>query len=247
MESVGGVLLILTPEPTLVTKVGGSILAVHGADVMQAAVRQLFSGQRVADYTQTGAIWAAQRGGASNTAAHRIGVILDVAVPFATGAAMDVTAKIGSIRAGRVVITSEEAVAGKPGRISFREEEADPSIGKEGGHTLEKHVGVSNSYLEQRAVDSQDARAVFSRFTSKKVGEAIVNDAVRSHSAAIQKWALRARPGSVIKLDLPANGIIGDGFSNVNGKYVTLSTVRISLRMSYTPGKTFYLFSAFPK
>jgi hypothetical protein len=98
VEITGGVLLILTPEPTMLTKAGGAVLTAHGTDFMQAAIRQLFSGKPVADMTQQGATWAARQAGASEKNAHRIGVVLDVGVSF-VDIGVGVATRVVAIRA----------------------------------------------------------------------------------------------------------------------------------------------------
>lgn len=244
VEMGGGVLLILTPEPTMVTKIGGAALTVHGMDTTQAAIRQLFSGKPVADYTQTGGTWIAKQAGASDVAAYRVGVILDVAVPFAVGAGMVGAEKVIAIRAGRAIL-SEEAVAGKVGRISLDIEEENAAIGKEGGHTLDRHVNKSDAYLEGRAMNSQRANAMFSRFASKEIAESAINDAIKANRSAIQQWAANS-PKANKAIDFPYGSVIGDGFSNATGAYQQLSKVRVVFKVAQKAGKTFYIVTAHP-
>lgn len=244
LETVGGALLILTPEPTMVTKVGGSLLAAHGVDTMQAAIRQLFSGKPVADFTQAGATWAAHQAGASDQTAHRVGVLLDVAVPFAVGAGMVGAEKVVAIRAGRVIL-SEEAVAGKAGRISLDVEEADKAIGKEGGHTLERHVHVTDADLEARAMRSKDPGAVFSRFTSKEIAEDAVNDTVRANRNAIRQWA--NKPTTIPKeFEFTSQRAVGTGFSNASGIHSPLTRIRVVFKFARTQQKVLYIVTAYP-
>lgn len=242
LETTGGVLLILTPEPTMLTKVGGSMLTVHGADFTQAAIRQLFSGRRVEDFTEQGAAWAARRAGMSDGNAHRVGVILDVTVGIAD--TINGLTKVVAIRMGRIIL-SEEAVAGKMGRVSLDVEEADKTIGKEGGHTIDRHVGKSDDYLENRAISSQDATKVFSRFASKQFAEDAINDCIRMNRKAMQNWA--AKPNGIpMEFDLEMGRPIGDGFFNSDGTYKALTKVRVVLKFAKRGPKSFYIITAYP-
>ncbi len=77
--------LLATPEPTMLTKVTGSLLAAHGFDQGQAAVRQLWTGQTTEDFTQKAGEASARVLGASERASHLAGVGLDTASSFALG------------------------------------------------------------------------------------------------------------------------------------------------------------------
>ncbi|MGI4830343.1 MAG: RNase A-like domain-containing protein [Janthinobacterium lividum] len=223
MEMTAGVLLILTPEPTMVTKVGGTILTVHSADLMQAAVRQLFSGTSVQDMTQRGTTWVTHEAGASDKTAHRIGVVMDVAVSFTDiGVGLVKLASIRNLRAinaGRIIL-SEESVAGKAGRVSMDEEEAVKSLGKEGGHTLEKHVNPDRTALEARAARSGKVDAVITRFYSKQLAEDFMNEAIRVNRRAIQRWAKSATSTPVEAFRVRFTEDVGESFHKATGKWV---------------------------
>ena len=242
LETVGGVLLLLTPEPTMLTKALGGVMTVHGADFTQAAIRQLFSGKRVEDFTEQGSTWAARHAGASPKTARRIGVVLDVTVGL--GDTIVGASRVIAIRMGRIIL-SEEAVAGKMGRISLDVEEANKAIGKEGGHTLDRHVGKSDNYIEGRAMASQDATKVFSRFANKQVAEDAINDCIRSNRKAMQRWAANP-PGAPKEFELEIGSPIGDGFFNSDGTYKALTKVRVVLKFSKTGPKSFYIGTAYP-
>ena len=246
VETIGGALLILAPDPTLLTKVGGSALALHGLDTTQAAMRQLFSGKPVEDFTQMGATWAAREAGASEQSAHRIGVILDVGVPFTVGAGIFGAERVMAIRAGRVIL-SEEAVAGKVGRVSLDVEEADSATGKEGGHALERHVNVTSDDIKARALGMRRADAVASRFFNKKLAEDAVNDAIRANRASIQRWAANAAAGKPNQaFEFVCNSEIGEGFLKATGQFQRFSKVRIVFKPAQSSGKLFYIVTAFP-
>jgi hypothetical protein len=242
-EMTAGVLLILTPEPTMLTKVGGTVLTVHGTDFMQAAVRQLFSGKPVADMTQQGATWAARQAGASGKTAHRIGVVLDVAVGLGDIGAGFV--KVVSIRAGRIIL-SEEAVAGKVGRISLDVEEADKLTGKEGGHTLEKHVKPTRDQIEGRARRSHLPDAVISRFYSKEIAEEALNEAVRIQRSAIQRWAADTSKQVPEGFEVSLGKDVGEGFFKTSGQFKPLRKVNVVFAKAKKGGKTIFVLTFHP-
>lgn len=242
-ETVGGVLLLLTPEPTLLTKALGGVLTVHGADFTQAAIRQLFSGQRVEDFTEQGATWAARHAGASPQNARRIGVVLDVTVGL--GDTIAGATKVVAIRMGRIIL-SEEAVAGKMGRVSLDVEEADKSIGKEGGHTLKKHVNPTQAEIEERAGRSHLSDAVISRFTSKQVAEDSINYLIRVRRTEIRFWA--ANPGIKVtqEFELALNSPIGAGFIKATGKWESFTKLKVVFQVAQKGPKTIFILTALP-
>jgi hypothetical protein len=242
LETAGGVLLLLTPEPTMLTKALGGVMTVHGADFTQAAIRQLFSGKRVEDFTEQGATWAARHAGASPKTARRIGVVLDVTVGL--GDTIVGATRLVAIRMGRIIL-SEEAVAGKMGRISLDVEEADKAIGKEGGHTLKKHVNMSDQELENRAIATKDVDAVSSKFFSKAIAEDAINDALKLHKYGIQRWA--ANPATrTQEFEMECGKAIGKGFVNATGKFETFTKVRVVFKIGRQPGKTIFIVSSYP-
>ncbi|MDR1967945.1 MAG: hypothetical protein LBQ32_04515, partial [Burkholderiaceae bacterium] len=45
IELVGSAGLLLTPEPTMVTKAGGVVLAAHGSDTLSTGIQQVWTGR----------------------------------------------------------------------------------------------------------------------------------------------------------------------------------------------------------
>lgn len=247
VETVGGVLLVLAPDPTLITKVGGSALALHGVDTTQAAVRQLFSGKPVADFTQTGATWAAREMGATDRSAHRIGVVLDVAVPFAVGAGMLGAEKVIAVRSGRVVL-SEQAIEGQAGRVSLDLEEADKAAGKEGGHTLKKHVDVTDADIRKRALANPAKDVVISRFASKEIAETAINDAIKAQRSAMQKWAANPALGTTAQdFHFDAGRPIGTAYVKATDTFQQATKLKVVLATARRGGKLYYILTAYPE
>lgn len=54
LEMVAGGALLVTPEPTLVTKAAGVVVAVHGADVASSGLKQMWTGEEESSLTSQG-------------------------------------------------------------------------------------------------------------------------------------------------------------------------------------------------
>lgn len=54
LEMVAGGALLVTPEPTLVTKAAGVVVAVHGADVASSGLKQVWTGEEESSLTSQG-------------------------------------------------------------------------------------------------------------------------------------------------------------------------------------------------
>jgi hypothetical protein len=83
VEAIVGGALILAPEPTMLTKAGGGVLAAHGADNFIAGFTQLWTGRPAESVTQKGAAAIAEQLGADPVTASRIGVGVDIGVGLA--------------------------------------------------------------------------------------------------------------------------------------------------------------------
>ena len=97
LEFIGGGALVLTPEPTMLTKAGGWVLLVHGADTLTSGARELWTGEAVKTVTQQAAEAVARGLGANEQNAERTGVIIDFAVPLAA-ASLTASARILEVR-----------------------------------------------------------------------------------------------------------------------------------------------------
>ncbi len=95
LETIAGGALLLAPEPTMATKVGGGVLIAHGADNAVAGMKQVFSGVPEQSLTQAAAEKAAQALGADANTAATIGVGVDVAVGLGA-AGLSSAASLGS-------------------------------------------------------------------------------------------------------------------------------------------------------
>src|SRR4029453_6497554 len=79
-ETALGILGILAPDPTLLTKVGGGLLTAHGLDTTQSGLRQLWTGETTRSLTSLGLGAGAELLGASEGTAYYIGEFGDAGV-----------------------------------------------------------------------------------------------------------------------------------------------------------------------
>jgi len=130
VELMGAAALLLAPEPTMLTKVGGAALGIHGSDTVSTGFRQVWTGRDERTVTEQAAAAAARSLGASETQSLRIGMAIDIAVPLVV-ATVASAARIAAVRAGRISLVEHEAA---------------------GGHTIAKHVGQAEQQLRARLI-----------------------------------------------------------------------------------------------
>ncbi len=228
-EEVGAGALILTPEPTTLTKIGGGILGVHGADTVQSGARQLWTGRETPTLTQQGATATARAAGASRASAQAIGEGVDIAVPLVVSFGLG-AARIAAVRSGRIVLAEHEALAGS----------------RLGGHTIARHVGRTDAELLQRLVTKPSLDAA-STFNNLSEAEAAVTDVLRVRRAEIVRWLKSATTTRPKSFSLPFPGGVGrvivrGATTPVPGRLVKVALVKQAFR-----GKVYYVLTAFPQ
>ena len=127
LELVGAAALLLAPEPTMVTKVAGGALGVHGVDTVATGIDQIISGRPQTTLTAQAAEAAARSMGVDPDGAVKVGMAVDIAVPLVAGFAG--AARIIAVRRGVISLAAEEAA---------------------GGHTIARHVGRTEAQLLAR-------------------------------------------------------------------------------------------------
>jgi hypothetical protein len=159
IELVGAAALLLTPEPTTVTKIAGGALAVHGSDTVSTGLRQIWTGRPQSTVTAETAAAACRSLGCDPDTAGKVGTAVDIMVPVAAAAAVG-AARLIAVRAGTIDLWAEEAA---------------------GGHTIEKHVAKTEADLRLRLVQEPKIPAASS---FRNLAEA---EPVREPSAAEQR------------------------------------------------------------
>lgn len=110
-EILGAGVLCIVPEPTLITKAGCVVVGAHSLDTLNASFQQVLTGRKTDTATAQLAELAAGKPGADKDTAYKVGVTVDLAVPFVFAAAAG-AARVGSIFAGRIRLVEHEGGAG---------------------------------------------------------------------------------------------------------------------------------------
>jgi hypothetical protein len=228
LEMVGAGALWLAPEPTMLTKAGGTVLGAHGADTISSGFWQLWTGQRQRTLTDQAAESLALRLGASADTAGKIGAGIDIAVPLVVSLGIG-AARVAAIRAGRISLIEHEAAAGS----------------RLGGHTLAKHVGQSEAALRARLARELRIPAA-STFKSLDVAERTLYSALKSNRAAIETWARTAAPGRTKAFQYTASEVVGHGVVRATNLLTQTKKIDFVLKMEAYNGKLYYILTAFP-
>jgi Bacterial CdiA-CT RNAse A domain len=227
LEMVGAAGLLLAPEPTMATKVGGAALGIHGSDTISTGMRQVWTGQPQRTLTEQGGTALARKAGASPKTAEAVGVGVDIAVPLAVSIGVS-AARIAAIRStGRISLIEHEAVAGV------------------GGHTIARHVGKTEAELRARLV-AQANVPVASSFASLEVAERVLFKVLQSNRVAIEAWARTATANVKFVTTYIANEEIGYGVVRATGQLERMSKVKLVLKFQSYHGKPYYILTAFP-
>lgn len=230
LEMGGGSALILTPEPTMITKVGGWALALHGSDTAATGLRQIYTGRPENTLTEQAAEGLAHEFGASRATAHTVGVTVDILVPLVVLAGLGAV-RVAAVRAGRISLAAEEAA---------------------GGHTIAKHIGQTEAALRARLVAQRGIPAA-STFFSQAGAEAVISEAITADAQGIRQWArataATTRTGGravnyVITHD--AGKVVGEGVVRATGALQAMTRVRIVLRWSQVQGRLYFILTSFP-
>ena len=229
LELVGAGALLLAPEPTMVTKVGGVALGAHGSDTVSTGFWQLWTGQEQRTLTDQGASALALRLGADPATADKIGTGVDIAVPIVVSLGLG-AARIAAIRAGRISLLEHEAAAGS----------------RLGGHTLLKHIGKTEAELRARLL-AQPGIPAASTFKSLEIAERTLYQAIRANRVGIEAWARTAAPGARQAFLHTAASPVGQGVVRTSNSLVQMSKVRFVLKMEQYKGKLYYILTAFPE
>ncbi|MDO5528041.1 MAG: RNase A-like domain-containing protein [Paracoccus sp. (in: a-proteobacteria)] len=228
VEVTAGGALLLTPEPTMLSKLGGGALVVHGADQCQTGARQIWTGRDTRSLSDLGASAAARGLGASETGARYAGMAAEFAVPIGT-AVLAGAMRAGTIRAGRISLAAHEAQPGA--RI--------------GGHTISRHVGQSEAAMRTRLAGMRRKPTAISSFHTLAQAEQSVSTVLRTHRTTISTWA-RSNPKRTLPLVQDMGREVGRGVVASTGQLQSMSRVRVVLKYETYNGRPYYVLTAFP-
>ncbi|MDP9837057.1 hypothetical protein J2T09_001809 [Neorhizobium huautlense] len=231
-ELIGAGALLLAPEPTMVTKVGGVALGAHGVDQCITGGKQIWTGKDVRSFTDRGVSALAENLGASPGAARNAGLAAEIMVPVG-GALLANAVRTGAIRGGRIVLLRHEAT-NQASRL--------------GGHTIARHVGRTEAQLRQRLVDTAASRrpmAMVSTFDDLAIAERSITRGLQVHKNAIRSWAQSGANTNLV-LDFPFGREVGFGIARASGQVQRLSKIKIVLKRETYNGMPHYILTAYP-
>lgn len=219
--------LILAPEPTTASKIGGAALLLHGQDTVIAGWLEVTTGRSVPTLTETAVAAAATLAGVSPRRARDIGVAVDVLVPAAVSAGL-AAARAIAVRRGTIRLLVDEAT---------------------GAHTIRRHLYRSDSAMRQRLREllesGRRAPRSISTFESAEEAGRAISRCMNHHGAALKSWARSARPGQTRSFELEV-GDIGRGVMRDTGAIVRMSKVRVVVRKALIGNRMYYVLTAYP-
>lgn len=228
LELTGATALCMAPEPTGLTKAACVVVGAHSLDSINTAANQVLTGRdtRTATFRATAAL--AKQLGADDKTAMNIGLAVDLSVPLSFALAAG-AARVASVRLGKLKLAEHEAVKG---------------IKKAGGHTIAKHVSISEADLLARLAQSPKM-PLASSFVNIEQAERFISAGLKVNRWKIIYWAT-AKSESILELTWQARTVVGYGFRQGSISRLDAYAVRIVLRRQVFNGKPYYLLTSYP-
>lgn len=221
VELIGSAALFLIPEPTMVTKVAGGTLGVHGLDTASTGIQQIVSGRTRTTITAQAATALAGAAGVNDGDAAKVGMAIDIAVPFISGFAG--AARVIAIRRGTISLNAEEIA---------------------GGHTILKHIGKTEKELRDRLLRERRIPAA-STFRSLKDAERSVAETIRANKSKIKEWAKDAPVGRAKGFEYDVGKVVGHGVVRKTGKLQDMTKVRVVLKKVSDKNRVYFVLTSY--
>jgi hypothetical protein len=231
IELVGSAGLLLTPEPTMVTKASGFALGAHGSDTLSTGLQQVWTGRPRTTMTAQAVAAAARNLGVDPDTAGKAGMYVDIAVPIIAGFAGLV--RVLEVRRGVAILEESEGMRGLRPNTE--------------GHTIQKHVGKDQAYLQGRLAAKPRMEAASTFHTVEQAG-LVVSKALKANRLAIKQWARTAPVGTRMPKPLvyDSGEIIGQGFVRITGQMQDMTKVQIIIEKTQQTKKLYFIVSAHP-
>ncbi|QKJ88603.1 hypothetical protein PMPD1_3689 [Paramixta manurensis] len=231
VEMFGAGAMCVVPEPTMLTKAGCVFVGTHSLDVIQASVRQVWTGRKTDTDTYNSAVALAESLGADRNTAMKVGLTVDLAIPVGFAIAVGAV-RVAAIRSGRIKLAEHEAMTVRTG----------------GGHTLERHIGKTPEELFTR-LERRPSLPATSSFKSLREAEQLISKVVADNRNQIQMWVKHLPPGMNAKMELERvfSGQTGILVSRGSTQVKACYRVRVVLRFEHWHGKPYFVLTAFPK
>ena len=119
-----------------------------------------------------------------------------------------------------------------------------------GGHTIERHVGKNDEFLEDRLrnpekyVPGQRDIPASSCYTDKATAEQVIGQTIQQNQAEIEAW-LGSSPDKTIDFTYNGNNVIGRGISKGETEVLNKTNATVVLKKSNSGGYT--VLTSYPK
>jgi hypothetical protein len=230
LELVGAGALCVVPEPTMATKAGCVVFGLHGSDTTATGFKQMWTGVNMHTATHEAVAAVARKLGSPDATANNIGVLLDIAVP------MNMPIAIGAIAAKSISYR----------RINLMWHEG-PKGTRIGGHTIDLHVGKSESELRARLLADPKLRVGASSFTSLEVAERAIYQVLKANEHVIKGRAIQGWGGELrLGISHDVGYVVGHGVIRATQQYLPMTKVRVILKFETYKGQPFFILTAHP-
>ncbi|KGT86468.1 hypothetical protein NG99_25780 [Erwinia typographi] len=224
VESFGAGALCIVPEPTMLSKAGCVVVGAHSLDTIKSSLNQVITGRESQTATAELAKLAAEQMGATTDTAYRVGVTVDLLVPFAFASAAG-AARLSAVYSGRIRLAEHEG-----GAL---------------GHTIARHVNLTPEQMLAR-LTAPRAPTRASTFLSTQHAEMLVSDMFSVKRFQIENALKYMHSGSRLNLE--------HRFYFSTGKYIEKGTtevkkaygVRMIVEAKKYGDKTYYIVTAYP-
>lgn len=223
VEMFGAGVLCVVPEPTMLSKAGCVVVGSHSLDTLTASFKQVITGKQSATATAQLAEFAATGLGASPDVAYKVGVTVDLAVPFAFASAAG-AARVGSVYSGRIRLLAHE--------------------GGTFGHTIARHIGQTPEQMITRLTTTRLSRV--SSFNSIKQAELLISEVLSVKRGQLTGALKYMQPEAKLPLEhsfpYPVGRYVDRGSTEVKKAY----TVRVIIKARRYGDKTYFILTAYP-
>ncbi|WP_268799798.1 RNase A-like domain-containing protein [Pseudomonas huanghezhanensis] len=191
VELAGASALCVTPDPTLLTKVGCVAMGVHGADQSSAGLTQIITGSPTDSFAFKTGSSIARSMGASDGVRQFAGLSTEFAIPLATASLFNAF-RVSSVQGGKMVLRTGEKLKNAPKK-------------SHGGHTMRDHLDKDIAGLAKRLKKFRNVE-VMSTFDNIEIAEWAVRQALNSNRTRIAMYSrakfLRVNNRLTLKMDL---------------------------------------------
>jgi len=223
-EMFGAGVLCVVPEPTMITKAGCIVVGAHSLDSINASLKQLWTGKKTQTATAELSEIAAEKLGASQETAYKVGLTVDLSVPFGF-AAMAGAVRIASVYAGRLNLLEHE--------------------GSALGHTIARHVGQTPEQLVAR-LSGPRAPTRASSFRTIKEAEQLISDVFIANRYRMENTVKHMVPESKLPLEHRFNSPVGIYIDKATNQVKNAYGVRVIIKARQYHNKLYFIVTAYP-